>query len=192
MIGTIELGLFVDGLIFVYGDPDLFHELRLERVVLVRDCALYLREPRNRVQGAHFRRKQKVFASCAAFDLWTFTASSADEGRFEWPRVDLGQVQTQLRSGRLHLRFRRNLWLCAFDWRPARFNRLEIMDLCTINALEMVIYILLAALEIGITAQETLFAAAAERRRCLHFVRVASLGRKLSTLLISHPWYWHF
>ena len=49
MIGTIELGLFVDGLIFVYGDPDLFHELRLERVVLVRDCALYLREPRNRV-----------------------------------------------------------------------------------------------------------------------------------------------
>ena len=47
LIGAIELGLFIDGLIFVYGDPDLFHELRLERVVLVRDCALYLRERRN-------------------------------------------------------------------------------------------------------------------------------------------------
>ena len=47
LIGAIELGLFIDGLIFVYGHPDLFHELRLERVVLVRDCALYLRERRN-------------------------------------------------------------------------------------------------------------------------------------------------
>ena len=65
------------------------------------------------------------------------------------------------------------------------------MDLCTINALEMVIYVLLAALEIGITAEETLFAAAAKRRRCLNFVRVASLRRKLGTLLISHPWYRH-
>lgn len=49
MIGAIELGLFIDGLIFVNAYPDLFDELRLERVVLVRDCALYLREPRNRV-----------------------------------------------------------------------------------------------------------------------------------------------
>ena len=66
------------------------------------------------------------------------------------------------------------------------------MDLCTINALEMVIYILLAALEIGITAQETLFASPAKWRRCFHFVRVASLGWKLGTLLISHPRYRHF
>ena len=35
LIGAIELGLFIDGLIFVYGHLDLFHELRLERVVLV-------------------------------------------------------------------------------------------------------------------------------------------------------------
>ena len=49
MIGAIELGLFIDGLIFVNAYPDLFDELRLERVVLVRDCALYLLEPRNRV-----------------------------------------------------------------------------------------------------------------------------------------------
>jgi len=143
--------LFFSGIVFVNSAFNDSQHLWLTREVLLRERPLQLRGDLERMHGTHRWLPNKAITCRLLLTLLLGATSIVTTllcDDFEGIRVLLLQIKTQFWAGCLGLQARLPVSLLTASTLLLILDHLKVSDLRPVNALEMVIRILLAALEV--------------------------------------------